>query len=106
MALVQLELGEISGGSMELKRGLKLYDSYANEAKRLMMDKNHDYGEAWRTMRTSSFTDLILMKILRTKQIENNQGKTLISEGIDANYFDMLNYAVFAMIRMGEEDIT
>ena len=71
-----------------------------------MMDKNHDYGEAWRTMRTSSFTDLILMKILRTKQIENNQGKTLISEGIDANYFDMLNYAVFAMIRMGEEDIT
>jgi hypothetical protein len=106
MALVQLELGESSGGSMELKRGLKLYDSYANEAKRLMMDKNHDYGEAWRTMRTSSYTDLILMKILRTKQIENNQGKTLISEGIDANYFDMLNYAVFAMIRMGEEDIT
>ena len=65
-----------------------------------MAKKNHDYGEAWRDMRVSSLTDLILMKILRVKQIENNQGKTLVSEGIDANYFDMLNYAVFALIHL------
>ena len=67
-----------------------------------MMDKNHDYDEAWRSMRTESYTDLILMKIYRTKQIEDNQGKTLISEGIDANYFDMINYAVFGLIKMEE----
>ena len=68
-----------------------------------MMDKNHDYGEAWRNMRISSYTDLILMKINRTKQIEDNQGNTLISEGIDANYYDMVNYAVFALIRLTVE---
>ena len=67
-----------------------------------MLQKNHDYGEAWRDMRVSSLTDLILMKILRVKQIENNSGKTLISEGIDANYYDMLNYAVFALIHLDE----
>ena len=68
----------------------------------LMMDKNHDYGEAWRNMRISSYTDLILMKINRTKQIEDNQGNTLISEGIDANYYDMINYAVFGIIKLTE----
>lgn len=65
-----------------------------------MLDKNHDYGEAWRSMRVGSYTDLILMKIHRTKQIENNQGETIVSEGIDANYFDMINYAVFAIIKL------
>ena len=75
-----------------------LYDHYAQSAKMLMEKKNHDYGEAWRDMRISSLTDLILMKILRVKQIEDNDGHTIISEGIDANYYDMLNYAVFALI--------
>lgn len=79
---------------------LKLYDHYANEAKELMLRKNHDYGEAWREMRISSITDLIYQKVLRTKQIEDNKGKTLVSEGLDANYFDMLNYAVFCLIKM------
>ena len=69
-----------------------------------MLDKNHDYGEAWRKMRISSFTDLILMKIKRTKQIEDHQGKTLISEGVDANYMDMINYSVFALIKMEFEE--
>ena len=79
---------------------INLYDSYAQKAKELMERKNHDYGEAWRDMRISSITDLIYQKVLRTKQIEDNQGKTLVSEGLDANYFDMLNYAVFCLIKM------
>ncbi|GHV64298.1 hypothetical protein FACS1894199_02240 [Bacteroidia bacterium] len=79
---------------------IKQYLSYFNKAKALMMDKNHDYDEAWRSMRISSYTDLILMKIKRTKQIEDNKGSTLISEGIDANYYDMINYGVFALIRL------
>ena len=78
---------------------LKYYDQKAEECKNLMVTKNHDYGEAWRDMRVSTYTDLILMKILRTKQIEDKDGKTLISEGIDANFSDMLNYAIFALIR-------
>jgi hypothetical protein len=78
------------------------FDKHINAAKKLMENKNHDYGEAWRDMRVSSLTDLILMKILRTKQIEDNKGNTLISEGIDANYYDMINYAVFALIRLEE----
>lgn len=102
MALVQLELGEASETEMPLDAGLEHYDRFATQARDLMMAKNHDYGEAWRDMRLSSYTDLILMKILRIKQIEDNSGKTLISEGIDANYLDMLNYAVFAMIRLNE----
>ncbi len=81
---------------------LNLYDAYAKEAKELMEKKNHDYGEAWREMRISSITDLIYQKVLRTKQIEDNQGKTEVSEGIDANYFDMLNYAVFCLIKLNE----
>jgi hypothetical protein len=104
MALVQLKLGDGSEDDLSVEEGMNWYDTYSEMAKTLMMDKNHDYGEAWRDMRISSYTDLILMKILRTKQIENNQGQTLISEGIDANYLDMLNYAVFAMIRLNEED--
>ncbi|MEG2790908.1 MAG: DUF1599 domain-containing protein, partial [Odoribacter sp.] len=80
------------------------YENYFQKAKALMLDKNHDYDEAWRSMRISSYTDLILMKINRTKQIEDNQGNTLISEGIDANYYDMINYAVFALIRLTVEN--
>jgi len=77
----------------------QLYTKYALQTKQLMEDKNHDYGEAWRDMRMSSLTDLILMKIFRVKQIEDNQGKTIVSEGVDANYMDMINYAVFALIK-------
>ena len=99
MALIQLEY---TTDNLELSEedACNLYDTYANEAFELMKKKNHDYGEAWRDMRVSSLTDLILMKILRVKQIEDNQGKTLISEGIDANYYDMLNYAVFSLIHL------
>lgn len=84
------------------EKALELYDDYFKKAKELMMKKNHDYGEAWRLMRISSFTDLILMKIFRTKQIEDNKGKTLISEGIDANYYDMINYSVFGLIKLSD----
>lgn len=99
MALIQLEY---TSDNLELseEEACRLYDKYALEAFELMKKKNHDYGEAWRDMRVSSLTDLILMKILRVKQIEDNQGKTLISEGIDANYYDMLNYAVFSLIHL------
>ncbi len=103
MGLIQLDL-KPSCNELPEKETLELYDKYFNEAKLLMMDKNHDYGEAWRNMRISSYTDLILMKLKRTKQIEDNQGKTIISEGIDANYFDMINYAVFAMIKIDFAD--
>ena len=99
MGLIQLELGS-SNKELPVEKTLELYDKYFNESKILMMDKNHDYGEAWRNMRISSYTDLILMKLKRTKQIEDNEGKTLVSEGIDANYMDMINYAVFAMIKI------
>jgi len=78
-----------------------LYDKHVNETMELLMNKNHDYGEAWRDMRVASITDIVLMKLLRVKQIEDNEGKTIISEGIDANYMDMINYAVFCMILMG-----
>jgi hypothetical protein len=104
MALIQLELKEDKRMELPSDETVQLYAKYANEAKALMETKNHDYGEAWRDMRVSSLTDLILMKILRVKQIEDNKGKTLISEGIDANYFDMINYAVFALILMSEEN--
>lgn len=103
MALVQLELGFVAEEDMPEEEVISFYNKYAHQAKELMEAKNHDYGEAWRDMRVSSFTDLILMKLLRVKQIEDNQGKTLISEGIDANYFDMLNYAIFALIQLEEE---
>ena len=102
MALVQLELGCDENTELPEEECLALYNKHFSASKALMEDKNHDYDEAWRDMRLSSLTDLILMKLLRTKQIEDNDGKTLISEGIDANYADMLNYSVFALIRMEE----
>jgi hypothetical protein len=98
MALVQLELGVVDKPDLNTEKAIKLYDSKVKLTKDLMEDKNHDYGEAWREMRVSSLTDLILQKLLRVKQIEDNMGKTLVSEGIDANYQDMINYAVFALI--------
>lgn len=105
MALIQLSLGDFdSEKEMKLEDLEKLYDQYYLETFQLMKDKNHDYGEAWRDMRVSSMTDLILMKLLRIKQIEENKGKTLISEGIDANYQDIINYAIFAMILLNEQD--
>ncbi len=103
MALIQLELGSEHEIDLDEKQVIEYYNKYAHEALELMKRKNHDYDEAWRSMRISSFTDLILMKLYRTKQIEDNQGKTLVSEGIDANYFDMINYAVFALIKLEYE---
>lgn len=105
MALIQLELG-VDDKNIELPIGQAeaLYDKYVAEAKSLMEDKNHDYGEAWRNMRISSLTDIILMKLLRIKQIEDNDGKTEISEGPDANYFDIFNYSVFALIKLMESE--
>lgn len=102
MALIQLEHKELTELELGEEQALSFYDYYAKEAFELMQRKNHDYGEAWRDMRVSSLTDLILMKILRVKQIEDNHGKTIMSEGIDANYFDMLNYAVFSLIHLSE----
>lgn len=104
MGLIQLELGPGEDIKEEQEKISRLYETYFQKAKELMLNKNHDYGEAWRSMRTSSYTDLILMKIYRTKQIEDNEGNTLISEGIDANYYDMVNYAVFALIRLTLEE--
>jgi hypothetical protein len=100
IALIQLELNENEQMEMDLAEIVKLFEQKAENCKQLMITKNHDYGEAWRDMRVSTYTDLILMKILRTKQIEDKGGETLISEGIDANYSDMLNYAIFALIRL------
>jgi hypothetical protein len=100
MGLIQLELGPGDLPSMNSDEALELYNKHIYKAKKLMSDKNHDYDEAWRNMRISSFTDLILMKIHRIKQIENNQGRTLVSEGIDANYMDIINYAVFGLIKL------
>ncbi|MEZ4792752.1 MAG: DUF1599 domain-containing protein [Gelidibacter sp.] len=103
MALIQLDKGVADQPDMDIDEAIKLYDEKVALTKQLMMDKNHDYGEAWRDMRVSSLTDLILQKLLRVKTIENNKGKTLVSEGIDANYQDMINYAVFAMIHLNEK---
>jgi hypothetical protein len=100
MALIQLELGPSENEDLSHDNTFERYLNNLNKAKELMTLKNHDYGEAWRNMRISSYTDLILMKLKRTKQIEDNKGKTLVSEGIDANYLDMINYAVFAMIKL------
>jgi hypothetical protein len=100
MALIQLELGVAEQPDLEPEKAMALYEKHSEITKQLMLDKNHDYGEAWRDMRVSSLTDLILQKLLRVKTIENNKGKTLVSEGIDANYQDMVNYAVFALIHL------
>lgn len=102
MALIQLELGVADQPDLGVEQATKLYDKHIQATKELMENKNHDYGEAWREMRISSLTDLILQKLLRVKQIEDNQGKTLVSEGIDANYQDMINYAIFALILINE----
>lgn len=101
IALINLTL--LAEDTLTDEQLLAAYDAHILETMNLMLAKNHDYGEAWRDMRVSTFTDLILMKILRTKQIEDNHGKTIISEGIDANYQDMINYAIFALIRLNEK---
>jgi hypothetical protein len=100
MALIQLELPQNEDWEISHEKALALYDSYAEKAFLLMDRKNHDYGEAWRQMRISSITDIILQKIMRVKQIEDNDEKLLASEGLAANYYDMLNYAVFVLIRI------
>lgn len=98
IALIQLEHGVVNQLDFSEEKSLREFDKQVNAAIELMQNKNHDYGEAWREMRVSSITDLILQKVLRIKQIEDNQGKLLVSEGLDANYLDMINYAVFALI--------
>ena len=101
IGLIQLDLGVAEkADDLSQEEAMKLFEKYTLKAKDLMINKNHDYGEAWRDMRVSSLTDLILQKLLRVKQIEDNDRSTLISEGIDANYIDMLNYAVFALIKL------
>ena len=100
MALIQIERGITEQPDLSNEETVLDYDSKIAQTKQLMLDKNHDYGEAWREMRVSSLTDLILQKLLRVKQIENNAGLTLVSEGIDANYQDMINYAVFSLIHL------
>lgn len=100
MAILQVRKNDSLPMELSLEQALVEYDSIVKEAYELMERKNHDYGEAWRDMRVSSLTDLILTKILRIKQIEDNKGKTLISEGVDGNYFDMLNYSIFALIHL------
>ena len=101
IGLIQLDLGVSElAEEMDYNEVMNIFSKQANVAKELMIAKNHDYGEAWRDMRVRSLTDLILQKILRVKQIEDNNGVTLISEGVDANYLDMLNYAIFALIKL------
>ncbi len=100
IALIQIEMGIAQQPDLSLEQAIILYEQKITETRILMENKNHDYGEAWRDMRVSSLTDLILQKILRIKQIEDNKGKTLVSEGIAANYQDMVNYAVFALIHL------
>jgi hypothetical protein len=100
MAIVQLELGVAESADMSAEKAIELYIEKLNEASALMMNKNHDYDEAWRNMRVSSFTDIILMKLLRIKQIEDNKRQTIVSEGLDANYQDIINYSLFALIKL------
>jgi len=100
MALIQIEMGVVEQPDLNVTQATEAFDKHTTITKTLMEAKNHDYGEAWREMRVSSLTDLILQKLLRVKQIEDNAGKTLVSEGIDANYQDMINYAVFALIHL------
>lgn len=104
IALIQISLSEEERMEIPFSELEPVYDHWVNETRGLLENKNHDYGEAWRDMRVSSMTDIILMKLLRTKQIENNQGQTLVSEGVEANYQDMINYAVFCLIKLGYHD--
>lgn len=106
IALIQLEMGVADCEDLSINEALELYDSHAQTSLDLMLKKNHDYNEAWRGMRVSSYADLIFMKIFRTKQIEELQGKTLVSEGVAANYMDMMNYAVFGLIKLTIENET
>ena len=100
MALIQIELGVSEQPDLTSKEALDAYNKHLKITFNLMLNKNHDYGEAWRKMRVSSLTDLILQKLLRIKQIEQNKGKTIVSEGVDANYHDIINYSVFALIHL------
>ena len=100
VALIHLELGHNDGIDITTDRAMELYDKHMLQTKNLMFAKNHDYGEACRSMRISSYTDLILVKLFRTKQIENNEGQTIVSEGVDANYMDMINYSIFGLIKL------
>lgn len=102
ISLIQLYLGEAESIDIDAETAVALYDKFLGETVQLMLRKNHDYGEAWRMMRVSSYTDIILQKVFRTKQIEDNAGKTLVSEGVDANYMDMVNYSLFALIKLTE----
>lgn len=106
MGIVQLQLGVVDQPDLNSEEATRLYDQVTNEAYELMTRKNHDYDEAWRDMRVSSITDLIMSKVLRTKSIEDHGGKTLVSEGLDANYYDMINYAVFALILLNEQKVS
>lgn len=100
IALIQLKLGWSDSKDIDVDEAVALYDSFMEKTKALMLRKNHDYDEAWRLMRVSSYDDLILMKVMRTKEIEDNAGQTLVSEGVDANYMDMINYAIFGIIKL------
>ncbi len=100
IGLIQIELKDDTRIELPYDEVAKLYEKFSAQTRQLMLDKNHDYGEAWRDMRVSSLTDLILMKIFRVKQIEDNKGQTIISEGVDANYMDMINYSAFALIKL------
>jgi len=102
IGLIQLEKGFVDEVDIDEKEALALYDRFAAQAKKLMLAKNHDYDEAWRRMRTPSYTDFILTKVQRAKQIEDNGGNTIISEGVDSNYMDMINYAMFGIIKLSE----
>ncbi len=102
MAIIQLKLGETEKPDLDPQQAVNYFEQTLHEAYELMQRKNHDYDEAWRNMRISSLTDIILMKLLRIKQIEDNQGETRVSEGIDANFFDIINYAVFALILLSK----
>ncbi|MDC0303888.1 DUF1599 domain-containing protein [Flavobacteriales bacterium] len=106
MQIIQLENGHSDEPDLNLERAIRWYNEYAAEAKSLMEKKNHDYGEAWRDMRVKSLTDLILVKILRIKEMEDNQGQSDLSEGIDANLYDMINYSIFALIKLAETKTT
>ena len=100
IGLIQLDLGFADSVDITMEKALELYDHYMTQTKELMFAKNHDYDEAWRGMRISSYTDLILMKLYRTKQIEDHDGQTLVSEGVSANYMDMINYSLFGLIKL------
>ena len=106
ITIIQLNMGAVDEPDLDNQQTFKLYNNIIEETKLLMLKKNHDYGEAWKEMRVSSLTDLILQKLYRVKKIENNQGKTLVSEGLKANFQDIINYAVFALIHLDNHEIT